>query len=394
MTADLVLGVDFGSSSTIAGVLVGDRIELVQEAGDRVIPSVVYVPDRGAPEVGRRAVARQLTEPHKVIRSVKRILGLPADADLVRHYAAGVPFRVDRGGERTLFKLQSGDVVPEQVAAWILTRIRDLAEQRFGGRVRKVVLTTSAAAPPGYAAAMARVAKIAQLSIAELVAEPIAGALALDLHMQAVKRRIVVCDFGGGTFDVSAVVQDGMAFTPVAAHGDHFLGGDDLDDALAEAIAGVVFRQARYDMHKDVVRWNELLLRCESAKRQLSSCPEAPLAMRDAYIESGKFKDLQLVLDHPWVEQVWTRLLARVRGVIAELLNRAQWRPEEVDVVGLIGGSSQVPMFRTAVGAMFGPDKLLITPDAELAVAQGATLITARHRRQRSHSIPILLDSP
>jgi molecular chaperone DnaK (HSP70) len=417
MSRDHILGIDFGSSSTVAGVLIGDRIELAQDAGGVVIPSVVYVPDRGPPEIGRRASARQLTEPTRVVRSVKRILGLPADAELVRHYAASVPFRVEHAagapsrpsavglgdaagpparpstiGDRITFKLASGDVVPEQVAAWILARVRELAEQRFGGRIRKAVMTMSAAAPAGYRDALVRAARIAHLDIVDLVAEPIAGALALDLHTRPAQRRIVVCDFGGGTFDVSAVVQQHMAFTPIAAHGDHYLGGDDLDSALAEAIAGLVYRSSHYDMHKDAVRWNELVLRCESAKRQLSSCAEAPLAMRQAYISNGNYKDLQLLVDHPWVEAVWGPLRVRLTGVVHELLRRASWRAEDVEVVGLIGGSSLVPMFRAAMADIFGQDKLLITPDAELAVAQGATLLTARHRRLRSNSIPILVD--
>ena len=380
MPGDLILGVDFGSSSTIAGALVGDRIELVQDAGDCVIPSVVYVPDRGPPEVGRRAVARQLTDPSKVIRSVKRVLGLPGGADLVRHYAASVPYRVEHGGERVIYKLRSGDLAPEQIAAAILGRVRDLAEARFGGRASKVVLTMSAAAPPGYRNAAVRAARIAHLDVLEMVAEPIAGALALDLHTQAANRRIIVCDFGGGTFDVSAVEQHGLRFTPVATAGDHYLGGDDLDDAIAETIAGHVYREARYDMHKDIVRWNELLLRCESAKRQLSVRPEAAVVLREAYRKDGRLRDLHIVLDRPWVDRVWRPHFERATNLVIELLRRAGWTANDVELVGMIGGSSQVPAFADAIGQVLGAHKLLHAGNAELAVAQGATLLTARHR--------------
>jgi len=381
---DVILGVDFGSSSTIAGTLVGDRIELVQDAGDCVIPSVVYVPDRGPPEVGRRAVARQLTDPSKVIRSVKRVLGLPGGADLVRHYAASVPYRVEHAGERVVFKLRSGDLAPEQIVASVLSRMRDLGEARFGGRVSKIVMTMSAAAPPGYRDAAIRAAKIAHLEILELVAEPIAGALALDLHTQAANRRIVVCDFGGGTFDVSAVEQCGLRFTPVATTGDHYLGGDDLDHAMAEAIAGHIYRTARYDMHKDIVRWNELLLRCESAKRQLSVRAEAPVILREAYRQDGRTRDLSITLDRPWVDQVWASHFERASSVVIELLRRAGWKANDVDLVGMIGGSSQVPAFAAAIGRCLGAEKMVHADNAELAVAQGATLLTARYRSRES----------
>ena len=370
MSRELVLGIDFGSSSTIGGVLINDQVQLVHEQNDPVIPSVVYIPDRGLPEVGRKAVARQLTEPGRVVRSIKRVIGLDPDSELARHYASTVPYKVERVNNRMTLKLSSGEVVPEQIAGWILERMRSLAEARFGAEVKRIVLP-----------------------IAEFVAEPIAGTLALDLHRTPGNRKIVVCDFGGGTFDVSAVVQRNMAFTPVATHGDHYLGGDDLDHALAEAIAGTVFRTARYDMHKDLVRWNELLLRCELSKRALSGKNEVPFAMREAYRMGGQAKDLQLTLDRTWVRAIWTGLFERVCRVVEELLRRAGWTANSVDHVGLIGGTSLVPMFRDVLATVFPPAKLVLADAPELAVAQGATLLTARHRREgTSGSIPVLLD--
>ncbi len=391
MARELVLGIDFGSSTTIAGALVGDRIELVQDAGDHVIPSVAYVPDRGGIEIGRRAAARQWTDPSRVVRSVKRLLGQPSSAELVRRYAAGVPFQVDLTGDRPVLKL-THSIVPEQVAAAVLAHVRDLAEKRFGATPRKAVVTLSADAPPGYREAIVRAARIAHLEILELVAEPIAGTLALDLHMASVHRRVVVCDFGGGTFDVSAVLQEGLRFRPIATYGDHFLGGDDLDDVLAEAIAAVVMRNSGYDLHKDIVRWNELVLRCESAKRQLSDGAHAPLAMRDAYLQGGVRKDLKLTLEESWAAAAWNQKLTRAREVIVELLRRAGWHPQDVDVIGLVGGGSLVPAFQRSVRDLFPPDRVTLAYAPELAVAQGATLLTARYR-SASQALPTLVAS-
>jgi molecular chaperone DnaK (HSP70) len=393
---ELVLGIDFGSSSTIAGVLIGNQIQLVQEQGDPVMPSVVYVPSRGAPEIGHRAAQRQLVEPQRVLRSIKRVLGVSADSEVVRRYTASVSHPVERAGDAVVLKLGGDKIAVEQAVGWILARVRELAETRFGGKAERAVLTVSATAPSGYLDAIRRAAKLAHLEVVALIAEPVAGALALDLHTQAANRNIVVCDFGGGTFDVSAVVQRGLAFTPIATAGDCYLGGDDLDEALAEGVASVIFRSSRYDMHRDAVRWNELRVRCESAKRQLSSHSQVPLVMRNAYIEQGKSKDLQLVLDPTWAESVWRGLLERVDGVVDDLLVRAGWAANAVDLVALIGGSSHVPAFRRAMTARFGRSKIVQPPHAELAVAQGATLLTARYRRQAESTtdrIPILVDA-
>jgi molecular chaperone DnaK len=380
MPRELVLGIDFGSSTTSAGALIGDRVELLQDNGDRVIPSVVYMPERGAPEVGRRATTRVLTEPTRVIRSVKRLLGVSPTSELVEQWATAHPIALDRRGERLALKLTSGDVAPEQVAAQILGRVRELAETRFGATIKRVVMTMSAAAPAGYRDALVRAARIAHLEIVELIAEPIAGALALDLHRQDEHRRILICDFGGGTFDVSAVVQERMRFTPIALAGDHWLGGDDLDVALAEAMAGLIVRKKGYDMHRDLVRWNELVFRCELAKRQLSSAREVPFTMAEAYVHEGERHDLRFMVEEGWASGVWSKLLSRARDVVETALVRAGWSPDSVDVVGLVGGSSLTPSFRRMMGEMFAPEKITIPHDAETAVAIGATLLTARHQ--------------
>ena len=384
MPREVVLGIDFGSSTTSAGALIGDRVELVQDAGDRVIPTVIHYPDRGVPEVGRRAVSKALSDPTRVVRSVKRLLGLPASHELVDQWAATHATPIEKRGDRVILKMGSGDLAPEQVAAQVLSRVRDLAETRFGATVKRVVMTCAAAAPAGYRAALIRAAKIAHLEIAEMIAEPIAGALALDLHRQDENRRILILDFGGGTFDVSAVVQQNMRFSPIAVAGDHWLGGDDLDLALAEAMASLIARKTSFDMHRDLVRWNELVHRCELAKRQLSTSGDVPFAMAEAYVHEGARRDLRFTIDEGWAEGVWATLLDRARVVIETGLARAGWTPESVDVVGLVGGSSQTLAFRRMISGMFDPDRVTFPHDAETAVAIGAVLLTARHQNTTS----------
>ena len=389
MPPDVVLGIDFGTSCTTAGALVGDRVELIQDNGDVVIPSVVYVPERGPLEIGRRAQMRMLQEPTGVIRSVKRVLGVTASSPLVRYFAQGAAFRVDTTGDRVTFKVRSAQYAPEQITGAILARVRDLAETRFGGRVSKAVITASVAAPPGYRDALTRAAKIAHLDVLEVVPEPIAGALAVGVHAEASERKLVVCDFGGGTFDVSALVQSGLRFTPVATSGDQFLGGDDLDVQLGEALAGLIVKRTGYDVHRDAVRWAELLFRCEMAKRQLTAALEVPFAMRDAYVDHGRSHNLDFVLERTWVEARWAPLFARAAEAIEEALRRAGWRPQDVNQVALIGGSALVPLFHRTVAAMFPDQPVVLAPRADVAVAMGAVLLTARFGTER-RAVPVL----
>lgn len=389
MASELILGIDFGTSCTSGGVLVGDRVELIQDNGDVVIPSVVYVPPKGPLEVGRRAQMRVLNDPTGVIRSVKRVLGVLPASPLVRHFAASATFRIETSGDHLTFKMKSAQYAPEQIAGAILTRVRELAETRFGGRITKAVVTASVAAPPGYRDALVRSARIAHLEVLEVVPEPIAGALAVGLHAEQADRRLVVCDFGGGTFDVSTLVQSGLRFTPVATCGDQYLGGDDLDHEIAEALAGLIVKRTRYDIHKDAVRWGELLFRCEMAKRQLTAAAEVPFAMREAYLENGRPHNLDFTLERTWVEARWAPLMTRAAAVVDETLKRAGWRRDEVDQVALIGGSALVPMFGQTISSMFPSQPVLLSPRADVSVALGAVLLTARFGGQ-PRAVPVL----
>jgi molecular chaperone DnaK len=356
MTREVVLGIDFGTSYTSAGVLVGGRVELVHDQGDPAIPSVVHVPRGGDLVVGHQAVARLAADPTSTIASIKRHLG---DAT-------------------TTLTINGAHLACEQIAAAIFIKVRDLAERRFGGTVRRAVVAIPAAATPAYVASLQRAAKLAHIEIVQVVSEPIAGALSLGLHEAAATRRVVVCDFGGGTFDVTAVKQDGLRFHPVATVGDQHLGGDDLDTAMANAIAGIVYGRARFNILDDHVRRAQLLQRCESVKRALSTQPQARLSLAKAYIEQHQHRSLDLIIERAWIEPIWMPLIARAVAWVSDVLARARWDVETVERVVLIGGSSQVPLYRAAIENAFGAERVMSPPNAGLAVATGTTLLTAR----------------
>ncbi len=381
MARDLVLGVDFGTSYTSAGAFVDGRVELVVDNGDPMIPSVVHVPARGPLVVGHAAVGHLAAHPGTTVASIKRLLGSDlSEAGAIRRLAPTLPYRITAGaGGRALLQLGSHAFAAEQIAAAIFDRVRSLAEQRFGASIRRAVVTASAVAPPGYVEALRRAARLAHLEIVEVLAEPIAGALAVGMHGRPASRRLLVCDFGGGTFDVTTMNQAGLRFQSIATGGDPFLGGDDLDEAMVQELAGLVFRRARFDLLRDVVRRQVLAQRCESAKRALSSASEARMNMRDAYIEDGAGRDINIVLERTWAERLWDPLFARALTAVDDTLNRSRWSDTDVDEVVLIGGTSLVPRFQAWVSQRFEHVEVTSTDIANVAVAMGATLLTARH---------------
>lgn len=394
MNREIILGVDFGTSYTSAGALVDGRVELVVDQGDPMIPSVVHVPERGPPLVGRAAVAQLVHQPGSTVASIKRLMGSDlGEHGALRRLAPTVPYRIaasPTGG--VLLKLRGQDWAAEQIAAAILDRVRALAEQRFGAPITRMVVTASAVASARYHAALYKAARLAHLEILEVIAEPIAGALAFGFHADPTPRRTLICDFGGGTFDVTAMIQAGTRFQAVAVGGDPFLGGDDLDEVMVQAVAGSIYKRARFDLLHDAVRRQVLALRCESAKRSLSSATETRLLMRDAYLEDGGGRDLNVILERRWAEALWEPLFARALAAVDDTLARAGWRDEDVAQVALIGGTSLVPRFQQLVRARFAHVEVTASDRASVAVAMGATLLTARHGAVRSREIPVFLD--
>ncbi|MFH0899698.1 MAG: Hsp70 family protein [Pseudomonadota bacterium] len=373
---EIVLGIDFGTSYSRATAIIDGNVQMVLDAGDASIPSVVHFPRQQDPIVGKDALKYLSSQPSTTVTSVKRLLGRSKSDPEVRSVDASVSYQIKSGpGDQVILRLHDQDFAPAQITAAILTKLRRLAERRFGGTIRHVVLTAPAEASGEYLIALKRAASLAQLEVLQFIAESLAGVLAYGLHAKPADRRIAVCDFGGGTFDASFVEQRGKSFRNVGYAGDPFLGGDDFDSAMAEGVSGIVFGKKQVDLHRDAVVWRELLLRCESVKRQISNSNEARLHLREAYMSGGVY-EVDLMVERSWIEPRWQPLIERAEAVIRDLTATTGWTLSDIDEVVLIGGTTLVPMVRQALGKLF--DKPLRTSDfADVAVAVGAAIQAA-----------------
>lgn len=374
---DAVLGIDLGTSYSSAALWRNDRVQPVLDGGEHQVPSVVYVPVRGAPIAGREAQIRGLAEPGTAFASLKRLLGRRAADDEVRSLSSGLGVHLRPAPDGTcLLMVRDSEVAPVQLVAALLSRLRDLAERRFGGKVERCVMTVPVDATPAYLVALHRAAMLAGLEVLRWVAEPVAAALAFGLHAQPASRRILVCDFGGGTFDASLVQQEGSRLTPVAVGGDPWLGGDDFDQCLADAVAGQVFRASRVDLRREQARWTQFLWRCESAKRQLSSRLETHLFMKDAWVEHGVYRDLDVVVDRGWIEPRWEPLVTRAVEVVHGLLARVGWAASCIDDLVLVGGTCRVPAVHRGLTNLVRA-RVSASEFANLAVVSGAAYVAA-----------------
>ena len=385
-----ILGIDFGTCYTSAGVLRDGKVDMVLDDGETTTPSVVHVPRRGDPVIGTKAVARLAGDPDCTVTSIKRMLGRSFEDPVVRRAQQWAAYPLKRSPKgKIMLQLGGADYACEQVASWIIARMRTLAETRFGVRIRRAVVAAPVTASADYVAALHTAARLAGLEIVQIIPEPIAAALAVGMHLAPAARQLLVCDFGGGTFDATLMVQDQLSFRPVAVGGDEFLGGNDFDEVLASAIGGVIFQKSGFDIHRDLVRAQQLLQRAESIKRVLSSRTEAPLLMRDAYLENGRSCDLNASIERTWIEPRWEPLVDRALAVVGRLLSDARFTPEQITHVVLVGGGTLMPLVRRRIAGTF-PGAELVTGDyAQIAIAAGAVLQTAAHM-QSTAQIPHL----
>jgi molecular chaperone DnaK len=204
---------------------------------------------------------------------------------------------------------------------------------------------------------------------------------------------VAVCDFGGGTFDFSLVEQNGVRFHGLATGGDPFLGGDDFDIMMADAVSGAVFRATRADMRRDSVRWAELVRRCESVKRQLSFSAEALLQMRDAYVVGHAKQDLSLRVSRDFMEPRWAPLADRCVETVERVLASSGVKRSSIEQVVLVGGTTLIPLVRRRLGEIFGLTPMT-SDTAQMAVVTGATVVAARHQPAGAGELPELVEAP
>jgi molecular chaperone DnaK len=243
------LGIDFGTTNSCVAVYHRDRPLIVPSLEGRpATPSCVSFDDLGQPIVGSAARKRLPLAPERTIVGVKRLLGRRFD-ELGEHEREALPYRLRAGARGEIrIVLDEGSVdegrsewsiTPEEAATHIFARLRADAEAWLGRRTVACVLTVPAYFNNLQRQALRLAASSAGLEVQRLLNEPTAAALAYGLRADDdLSRRILVCDLGGGTFDVSLLAIEDRSFRVLATSGDPFLGGRDLDQLLADALRG------------------------------------------------------------------------------------------------------------------------------------------------------------
>jgi molecular chaperone HscA len=351
----VAVGIDLGTThSLVASVRHGVAECLPDPQGRAILPSVVRYLADGRREIGFPALEAQADDAENTIVSVKRMMGRRL-ADIAGHEK--LPYRfVDRPG-MVAFETRDGTKTPVEVSAEILATLRQRAEDTFDDDLFGAVITVPAYFDDAQRQATKDAAQLAGLNVLRLINEPTAAAVAYGLDTGS-EGLYAVYDLGGGTFDISLLRLNRGVFEVVATGGDAALGGDDFDAALAHwslVQAGVTATSA-HDRRS-------ILVGARAAKEALTKAGTAVLRAR----VDGR--TIEVTVDRATFESLTADLLARTMGAVRKVLRDARVARDEVQGVVLVGGSTRMPMVRTAVGEFFGRAPLTdVNPDEVVAI--------------------------
>ena len=380
-----IIGIDLGTTNSVVAVMEGSEPKVIPNPeGNRLTPSVVAFTDKGETIVGEPARRQAVTNPKRTVYSVKRFMGRRHNE--VESEEKMVPYSVT-GGAGDYVKIGVGDTehTPQEISAKVLRKLKESAESYLGHKVNKAVITVPAYFNDAQRQATKDAGQIAGLEVARIINEPTAAALAYGLD-KTKDERIIVFDLGGGTFDVSVLEVadagdedgDNRVFQVISTSGDTHLGGDDFDEVLINHVADEFQKENGIDLRNDPMALQRLQEACEKAKKELSTLPETDLNLPFITMDQSGPKHLTMKISRSKFEELIDPLVERCRGPVMRALEDAGIKPNEIDEVVLVGGSTRVPKVREMVKSIFGKDPHQgVNPDEVVAIGaaiQGSVL--------------------
>lgn len=366
-----VIGIDLGTTNSCVAIMdSNDPKVIINEEGARTTPSVVaYL--KGDVVVGQAAYRQAITNPESTVYSAKRLIGMKYDdlAPAEKNY----PFKVVKLGNGDAgVEVDGKKLTPPEISAKVLQKMKKAAEAYLGETVTKAVVTVPAYFNDSQRQATKDAGKIAGLEVLRIINEPTAAVLAYGLNKKK-KGKILVFDCGGGTHDVSVVDIDNEVIEVLSTNGDTHLGGDDVDAIVMEWIINEFKKDSGVDLSKDKMALQRLKEAAEKAKIELSSSAQTSINLPFITADASGPKHLTLTLSLAKFEQMIASFVEKTIAPCRLALEDADIKPENIDEIILVGGSTRIPLVQRKVREFFNkePNKS-VNPDE--AVALGAAV--------------------
>jgi molecular chaperone DnaK len=374
-----VIGIDLGTTNSVVAVMEGgDPVVIPNAEGGRTTPSVVAFTKDGERLVGQVARRQAITNPRNTLFSIKRFMGRRGDE--VEAEKSRVPYdiRTDAQGRVEVHVPNASKTfTPPEIAAMILQKMKQTAEDYLGSEVLQAVITVPAYFNDAQRQATKDAGKISGLEVLRIINEPTAAALAYGLDKKK-DEKIAVYDLGGGTYDISILELGDGVFEVKATNGDTHLGGDDFDQKIIDWLVEEFKRDQGIDLSKDAMALQRLKEASEKAKMELSTTSSTDVNLPFITATQEGPKHLNITLTRAKLEQLVDDLVQRTIPPMQKALKDAGLQTSDIDEVILVGGSTRMPKIQQIVKEFFGKEPHKgVNPDEVVAIGaaiQGGVL--------------------
>ncbi len=369
------IGIDLGTTNSAVAVMEAGQPKILENSeGARTTPSIIAMSKAGERLVGLLAKRQAVTNPKNTVFGIKRFIGHNFDDEAVQKDKGIVPFEVKKsatGG--VLVKMGEKDYSPEEISAMILSKIKADVEAKIGEKVTQAIITVPAYFNDAQRQATKDAGQIAGLEVLRIINEPTAAALAYGFDKGKKEEKIVVFDFGGGTFDVSVLEVGDSVIEVKSTDGDSHLGGKDIDQKIINFLADEFKKESGIDLRGDTLALQRLDEAAEKAKIELSTSMESEVNIPFITSDASGPRHLLIKITRAKLEELTSEFIERAMNITKRAMEASGFSTSDINEVILVGGQTRMPKMAEKVKEYFGKDpNKSINPDE--VVALGAAI--------------------
>lgn len=368
-----VIGIDLGTTNSVVAIMEGKEPKVLTNAeGSRLTPSMVAITETGERLVGQVAKRQAITNPENTVFAVKRLIGRKFDTPEVLDDTKVLPYKIVRAGNGdTNIRIRGRDYSPTEISAFILTKMKQTAEDYLGEKVTDAVITVPAYFNDSQRQATKDAGKIAGLNVLRIINEPTAASLAYGLDKKK-DEKIAVFDLGGGTYDISILEIGEGVFEVKSTNGNTHLGGEDFDQRIIDWLANEFKKDYGIDLRTDKMALQRLKEGAERAKIELSTTMETEINLPFITADASGPKHMNIKLTRAKLESLVEELVDKLLPPMEQALKDAGLTRSEIDEVILVGGMIRMPRVQQKVQEFFGKEPHKgVNPDEVVAIGAG-----------------------
>jgi molecular chaperone DnaK len=370
-----IIGIDLGTTNSAVAIMEAGNPKILENSeGARTTPSIVAVSKTGERLVGLLAKRQAVTNPKNTVFGIKRFIGHTFEDEAVQKDKGIVPFEISKSGTGGVrVKISDKDYSPEEVSAMILSKMKADAEAKTGDKVTQAIITVPAYFNDAQRQATKDAGAIAGLEVLRIINEPTAAALAYGFDKGKKEEKIVVFDFGGGTFDVSVLEVGDSVIEVKSTDGDSHLGGKDIDQKIINFLADEFKKESGIDLRGDTLALQRLDEAAEKAKIELSTAMESEVNIPFITSDASGPRHLLIKITRAKLEELTSEFIDRAMAITKRAMEASGFSNSQINEVILVGGQTRMPKIAEKVKEYFGkePNKS-INPDE--VVALGAAI--------------------